>query len=85
MPARAGRVPAIPGPLAGKADDGGVRSCWAVFLGILPMMLGNGLQRSPLAIRASLEGFPTTVTGILMSGYFAGFLIGSALAPRAGP
>jgi hypothetical protein len=53
-----------------------VRSCWALFLGIALMMLGNGLQGSLLAIRASLEGFPTTVTGTLMSGYFAGFLIG---------
>jgi hypothetical protein len=45
-----------------------VRSCWALFLGIALMMLGNGLQGSLLAIRAPLEGFPTTVTGILMSG-----------------
>jgi MFS family permease len=59
-----------------------VRSSWALFLGIALMMLGNGLQGSLLGIRASLEGFPTTVTGILMSGYFAGFLIGSVLAPR---
>jgi MFS family permease len=59
-----------------------VRSCWALFLGIALMMLGNGLQGSLLGIRASLEGFPTTLTGILMSGYYAGFLIGSVLAPR---
>jgi MFS family permease len=59
-----------------------VRSSWALFLGIALMMLGNGLQGSLLGIRASLEGFPTTVTGILMSGYYAGFLIGSVLAPR---
>ena len=59
-----------------------VRSSWALFLGIALMMLGNGLQGSLLGIRASLEGFPTTLTGILMSGYFAGFLIGSVLAPR---
>jgi MFS family permease len=59
-----------------------VRSCWALFLGIALMMLGNGLQGSLLGIRASLEGFPTTLTGVLMSGYFAGFLIGSVLAPR---
>src|ERR687898_171116 len=59
-----------------------VASSWALFLGIALMMLGNGLQGSLLGIRASLEGFPTTVTGVLMSGYFAGFLIGSVLAPR---
>jgi MFS family permease len=59
-----------------------VRSCWALLLGIALMMLGNGLQGSLLGIRASLEGFPTTVTGILMSGYFAGFLVGSVLTPK---
>ena len=59
-----------------------VASSWALFLGVALMMLGNGLQGSLLGIRASLEGFPTTVTGILMSGYFVGFLIGSVLAPK---
>jgi MFS family permease len=59
-----------------------VRSCWALFLGIALMMLGNGLQGSLLGLRASLEGFPTTATGILMSGYYAGFLLGSVLTPR---
>jgi MFS family permease len=59
-----------------------VASSWALFIGIALMMLGNGLQGSLLGIRASLEGFPPTVTGILMSGYYAGFLVGSVLAPR---
>jgi MFS family permease len=59
-----------------------VASSWALFLGIALMMLGNGLQGSLLGIRASLEGFPTTVTGILMSGYYTGFLVGSVLAPK---
>jgi len=59
-----------------------VASSWALFLGIALMMLGNGLQGSLLGIRASLEGFPTTVTGILMSGYYAGFLVGSLLTPK---
>ena len=59
-----------------------VASSWALFLAIALMMLGNGLQGSLLGIRAALEGFPTTLTGIVMSGYFAGFLLGSVLAPK---
>jgi MFS family permease len=59
-----------------------VYSCWALLLGIALMMVGNGLQGSLLGIRASLEGFPTAATGVLMSGYFAGFLAGSVLAPK---
>jgi MFS family permease len=59
-----------------------VRSCWALLLGIALMMLGNGLQGSLLGIRAALEGFATTATGIVMSGYFAGFLAGAVLTPK---
>jgi len=45
-------------------------------------MLGNGLQGSLLGLRATLEGFPTAITGVVMSGYYIGFLAGSTLAPR---
>jgi MFS family permease len=46
------------------------------------LMIGNGLQGSLLGVRASLEGFPTAVTGMLMSGYYVGFLAGSTLTPK---
>lgn len=59
-----------------------IAASWALLLGIGLMMLGNGLQGSLLGIRASLEGFPTAVTGLVMSAYFVGFLAGSTLAPR---
>ena len=59
-----------------------VRSSWALFLGLAFIMLGNGLQGSLLGIRATLEGFSTSITGLVMSGYFAGFLVGSYLTPR---
>ena len=29
--------------------------------------LGNGLQGTLLGVRASMEGFPTTITGLVMS------------------
>ena len=61
-----------------------VRSCWALLLGIALMMLGNGLQGSLLGIRAALEGFATTATGIVMSGYFAGFLAGAGAFAACG-
>ena len=59
-----------------------VAASWALFLGIGMMMLGNGLQASLLGIRAAGEGFPTAVTGMVMSCYFVGFLAGSVLTPR---
>lgn len=58
-----------------------VLGSWPLFLGLLLMMLGNGLQGSLLGLRASIEGFPTTITGLVMSGYYVGFLAGSTLAP----
>ncbi|MEM7562098.1 MAG: MFS transporter [Pseudomonadota bacterium] len=54
---------------------------WAILLGIGFMMLANGLQGTLLGVRASMEGFSTFTTGILMSGYFIGMFIGSFLAP----
>jgi MFS family permease len=59
-----------------------VSACWALFFGMALVMLGNGLQGSLLGLRATLEGFPTAATGLVMSGYFAGFAAGSVLAPR---
>lgn len=58
-----------------------VAASWALLLGIGLIMLGNGLQGSLLGLRASLEGFSTPVTGLVMSGYFVGFLAGSTLTP----
>ena len=46
------------------------------------IMLGNGLQGSLLGLRASLEGFGVTATGLIMSGYFAGLLIGATVVPK---
>jgi len=59
-----------------------VRAAWALFLGVALMMLGGGLQSSLLGVRAELEGFPTTATGVIMSAYFVGFLLGSLIVPR---
>jgi MFS family permease len=54
---------------------------WAILLGIGFMMLANGLQGTLLGLRATIEGFSTFTTGIMMSGYFIGIFIGSFLAP----
>ena len=46
------------------------------------IMLGNGLQASLLGIRAAAEQFTTETTGLIMSGYFLGFLAGAVITPR---
>ncbi len=59
-----------------------VLSSWALFLGMALLMIANGLQGTLLGVRASMEAFPTTVTGILMSAFYLGFLAGSLLTPK---
>src|SRR6202044_1321649 len=46
------------------------------------LMLGAGLQGTLLGLRATLEGFPTPVTGAIMSCYYVGYLAGTIAAPR---
>jgi len=58
-------------------------SVWALLAGMGLLLLGNGLQYSLIGVRASNEGFSGTVTGLVMSGYFVGFLAGSAATPWA--
>ena len=58
-----------------------LRAAWALLIGIGFMMVGNGLQGTLLGLRATMEGFPTFTTGIMMSGYFVGVFVGSMIAP----
>lgn len=67
-------LPAITSPLL---------SMWALFLGVLLMMLGNGLQGTLVGVRSTLEGFDTLVIGVILAAYYAGFLIGSRFTIRA--
>jgi len=55
---------------------------WALLLGIMLLMVGNGVQGTLLGIRGDIEGFTTGQMSIVMSGYFAGFLLGSRMAPE---
>ena len=59
-----------------------LKSSWALFLGLLLLMLGNGLQGSLLGVRGAIEGFDATTMAWVMSAYFIGFLIGSRMTPR---
>jgi len=58
------------------------RTTWPLFLGILFIGLGNGLQGTLSSWRADFEGFSVLTTGLIMSGYFIGQLASSILAPK---
>ena len=74
--------PALVTPIRSPIMFKALLSTWTLFTGIAMIMLGNGLQGSLLGVRASMEGFSTTTTGFIMTGYFVGFLGGSVLVPR---
>ena len=57
-------------------------SSWAILIGFGILMLGDGLQGTLLAVRADLEGFTATQTGLIMSTFYVGFLFGSIMTPR---
>lgn len=59
-----------------------LKSSWALLLGVLMLMIGNGLQGSLIGIRGAIEGFSTGQLSIITSAYFAGFLFGSRMAPE---
>lgn len=58
-----------------------IAATWPLLLGMGVLMLGAGLQGTLLALRATLEGFPPPVTGIIMSCYYVGYLLGTRIAP----
>jgi len=55
---------------------------WALLLGIVFIMLGNGMHFTLIGLRGGIEGFSATELAIVTSGYFLGFLSGARLSPR---
>jgi len=59
-----------------------ILTAWPLFFGASMIMFGNGLQTTLLGVRAAIEGFPTYSTGIIMSMYFVGTMLGSHFVPK---
>lgn len=57
-----------------------LRQSWPLLLGVMLLMLGNGMQGPLLGIRGSSEGFSTFHLSVVMSAYFVGFLAGAQMA-----
>ncbi len=57
-----------------------LRQSWPLLLGVMLLMIGNGVQGSLLGIRGASEGFTTFQLSVVMSAYFLGFLAGAQLA-----
>jgi MFS family permease len=54
---------------------------WALLLGIVLIMLGNGMHFTLIGLRGGIEGFSSAELAIVTSGYFVGFLSGAQLTP----
>ncbi len=54
---------------------------WTLLLGMALLMLGAGLQGTLVGLRASLEGFPSWLTGVVLAAYYFGYIGGSVIAP----
>jgi len=55
---------------------------WPLLMGVMLLMVGNGIQGTLLGIRGNAEGFTTYQLSYVMAAYFLGFLFGSWAAPR---
>ncbi|GAB4383487.1 MFS transporter [Albidovulum sp.] len=59
-----------------------LRNSWALLLGMMLLMVGNGIQGTLLGIRGGIEGFSTAQMSYVMAAYFLGFLFGSRMTPE---
>ena len=55
---------------------------WPLLMGIMLLMVGNGIQGTLLGIRGNTEGFTTYQLSYVMAAYYLGFLLGSRVAPQ---
>jgi len=53
----------------------------ALLVGIVLIMLGNGMHFTLIGLRGGIEGFSPAELAIVTSGYFMGFLSGARYAP----
>ncbi|TBU93493.1 MFS transporter [Stutzerimonas kirkiae] len=53
----------------------------SLLAGVALLLLGHGLLNTLLTLRGVEEGYTTSLIGLLMSGYFIGYLLGTWLAP----
>jgi MFS family permease len=55
----------------------------ALLSGTALLLLGSGLLGTLLGVRGSIEGYGDQVLGLIMSGYFLGFFLGTFVTPAA--
>ena len=59
-----------------------IRASWPLFVGMIFLMISNGLLTTLLTLRGSGLGFSDSAIGLMQSGYPVGSLLGCLIAPR---
>ncbi len=59
-----------------------MRTSWPLFIGMIFLMVSNGLLATLLTLRGSSLGFDNSAIGLMQSCYPVGSLIGCLIAPR---
>ncbi len=59
-----------------------ISSIYSLLAATAILLLGSGLIGTVIALRAGMESFSQSTTGLIMSGFFGGYLVGSYLCPR---
>ncbi|EAU42663.1 hypothetical protein FP2506_07476 [Fulvimarina pelagi HTCC2506] len=54
---------------------------WALLIGIVLIMLGNGMHFTLIGLRGGIEGFSASELAVVTSGYYVGFLSGAQYTP----
>ncbi len=54
---------------------------WALLVGVVFIMLGNGMHFTLIGLRGGIEGFSAAELAVVTSSYFMGFLLGARAAP----
>ena len=58
-----------------------IRNTWALFFGFGIISLAHGLQGTLIGVRSVIEGFSFISTGLVVAGYYVGYLTGSVIIP----
>lgn len=58
-----------------------LRDSWSLLLGTGVVMVAHGLTTTLLGIRGASEGFSSFSLGMVMAGFYAGFLLSSRITP----
>lgn len=59
-----------------------IRAHFSLLAATAILLLGSGLLGTLVALRAGIESFPQVIIGMIMSGFFMGYVIGSYLCPQ---